>query len=275
MGKPAAAAANKSLPIFRNQVGGHMPLLWNSGRICKPLMQSEFSFYHSLERELPDLVPFIPTYYGIMEVDQFAQQQKERENAAAAAATAATAAPTTTTTTATSDTAAMIDHKHALSISNSKPNSEANESILDDENDSTAKHRRSASAALAAAHSNGTQLYSAWGWTCKEKRWIEKMMADKLDANSASGGGSGSGGGGPSPPALMPDGSPRFLKYIVLEDLTYKYRNPCILDLKIGVRQHGMTPPLRITIPPFRPRSLLMADVLVSTLQATTNHPLK
>ena len=42
------------------------------------------------------------------------------------------------------------------------------------------------------------------------------------------------------PSSLPPSLSPSLLSdYVVLEDLTLKFQCPCVLDLKVGTRQHG------------------------------------
>ncbi|KAJ1978383.1 inositol polyphosphate kinase kcs1 [Dimargaris verticillata] len=54
---------------FRNQVGGHSPILRFSDKaICKPLDQKERRFYESIDTIQPNLIYFLPSYLGIVNV---------------------------------------------------------------------------------------------------------------------------------------------------------------------------------------------------------------
>ncbi|KAJ1980395.1 inositol polyphosphate kinase kcs1 [Dimargaris xerosporica] len=54
---------------FRNQVGGHSPILRFSDKaICKPLDQKERRFYESIDAIQPNLIYFLPSYLGIVNV---------------------------------------------------------------------------------------------------------------------------------------------------------------------------------------------------------------
>ncbi|KAL7753305.1 inositol polyphosphate kinase kcs1 [Sorochytrium milnesiophthora] len=60
-----------SVPLlpFNNQVGGHAPFLRFSQRaVCKPLDPTERNFYESLEKQYPELKPFVPMYFGMINV---------------------------------------------------------------------------------------------------------------------------------------------------------------------------------------------------------------
>lgn len=60
-----------SVPLlpFNNQVGGHASFLrFSEKAVCKPLDQQEKNFYESLETLHPELKPFVPTYFGVVNV---------------------------------------------------------------------------------------------------------------------------------------------------------------------------------------------------------------
>ncbi|KAJ1911643.1 inositol polyphosphate kinase kcs1, partial [Tieghemiomyces parasiticus] len=54
---------------YRNQVGGHSPILRFSDKaICKPLVEKERRFYESVDAIQPSLSHFLPSYLGIVNV---------------------------------------------------------------------------------------------------------------------------------------------------------------------------------------------------------------
>ncbi|KAJ9071487.1 inositol polyphosphate kinase kcs1 [Entomophthora muscae] len=68
-----------SVPLypFQNQVGGHASLLRFSERaLCKPLMKHEKAMYEHFETETPEILPFISSYLGVINVT-FAKQDDE------------------------------------------------------------------------------------------------------------------------------------------------------------------------------------------------------
>ena len=62
------------LTMYRNQVAGHSPLFWHSGTICKPLIRSEYEFYAGLERDMPAFMPYVPKFYGLLDLEQLTEE---------------------------------------------------------------------------------------------------------------------------------------------------------------------------------------------------------
>ncbi|KZO94835.1 SAICAR synthase-like protein [Calocera viscosa TUFC12733] len=55
---------------FRNRVGGHTAIYKFTKRaVCKPLASRENVFYEAVEREVPQLLAFLPRYLGVMLVN--------------------------------------------------------------------------------------------------------------------------------------------------------------------------------------------------------------
>ncbi|KAJ3371195.1 hypothetical protein GGF31_003618 [Allomyces arbusculus] len=68
------------LPLlpFANQVGGHAPFLRLSDRtVCKPMNAAERHFYEILGNRVPCLKPFVPAYYGVINVSLSAAMAEE------------------------------------------------------------------------------------------------------------------------------------------------------------------------------------------------------
>ncbi|ORX79433.1 SAICAR synthase-like protein [Basidiobolus meristosporus CBS 931.73] len=63
---------SSSIPLipYRNQVGGHTPLLRFSRKaLCKPLNVHEKNFYEHIEANHPELLPFTAKYIGVININ--------------------------------------------------------------------------------------------------------------------------------------------------------------------------------------------------------------
>ncbi|KAJ1985761.1 inositol polyphosphate kinase kcs1 [Dimargaris cristalligena] len=77
-------AALPTVPLlpYRNQVGGHSPILRFSDKaICKPLVERERQFYESVDAIRPALSRFLPSYLGIVNVTFFNGGTSSRNSA--------------------------------------------------------------------------------------------------------------------------------------------------------------------------------------------------
>lgn len=65
----AQPSAPPTAEAYRNQVGGHFPLLYlGPGQVGKPASDAEIDFYETCQARFPDLLPFIPKYAGALKV---------------------------------------------------------------------------------------------------------------------------------------------------------------------------------------------------------------
>ena len=55
-----------SVKLYTNQVGGHHCIATYQGCIMKPYNEQEARMYNFLPLEFPQLIPFIPKYYGVI-----------------------------------------------------------------------------------------------------------------------------------------------------------------------------------------------------------------
>mmetsp|Transcript_26108 Transcript_26108/g.42780 ORF Transcript_26108/g.42780 Transcript_26108/m.42780 type:complete len:337 (-) Transcript_26108:639-1649(-) len=128
------------LTCLGHQVAGQAPLLKREdGKVCKPLVTNEQSFYEKIQRSYPEYIPFVPKYHGVSTVALYFDGAFVEEDP-------------------------------------------ANDGIV------------------------------SWGLNLFRKKHSK----------------------------LTGDAGPMKTEYIVLQDLTHNYKRPCILDLKMGTRQHGL-----------------------------------
>src|SRR5437868_4030344 len=67
----------ESMSIFAHQVAGQRLIFCKQGAIYKPAIANEEEFYRCVIKLVPQLIPFIPNYLGMIEIDTVQEEQKE------------------------------------------------------------------------------------------------------------------------------------------------------------------------------------------------------
>eukprot|EP01083_Nonionella_stella_P020650 57274_1 len=189
----------KTLPLYRHQVAGKLPLLWNEGQICKPAFQDEVDFYKCLPTEFPDLVPFIPQFCGLLDLEVNKEQKMpvKRDEL-------------TDILKSAEDEKAQFHEKYSVQ-QNDSDDDEAEMSVSssssDSENDLATDIICGLQSPAAPKGTRKRRSHSIWASVCL-------LRMNKKHQN-------------------------RENVYIALEDMTRHFKRPCILDLKIGFRQYG------------------------------------
>lgn len=202
------------LQPFSHQVGGSTSVMsFNDTTLCKPLIPREHYFYLNMPKSLKE---FTPEYRGLIEV----KLQEDSDGYI-------------TYMGYPSDTS---DHKKSpVSSCRSSPESSSSDQDIpvilrdkkkkDSDPDTSASIRllRSGSVevstqtntifhAVDPGKSGKTSGVNPWSVKC-QKRLISQMK--KIDKDS------------------------KKCKFILLENVAAKFQNPCVLDMKMGTRQHG------------------------------------
>jgi len=59
----------EKLAFYRHQVAGHYPIFWKKGEVCKSIQKNELEFYKHIQAKIPELVPFVPKYLGVVDME--------------------------------------------------------------------------------------------------------------------------------------------------------------------------------------------------------------
>ncbi|ORX61080.1 hypothetical protein BCR36DRAFT_579142 [Piromyces finnis] len=197
------------LKLYSHQVGGHTPFFWISDKaLCKPMNNNERDFYEVINKYHPDLNKFLPKYYGVVILKINSNNNK---------IISATNIPSLSNDTSknkynenvNNDNLPVIDTKH-LTYQNSdqgisRPIIPSFEEKLIDTIDTKNNIKNTNGQYRTSDPLDNSYLQ------CQRAKWDELSQ----DNNELK-------------------------KFIVIEDLTRGFKKPCVLDLKMGTRQHGV-----------------------------------
>ncbi|XP_046544842.1 inositol hexakisphosphate kinase 1-like [Haliotis rubra] len=201
------------LEPFDHQVGGHHSMLrYNEDTLCKPLIPREQLFYETLPEELKE---FTPQYRGMIEVklhedsDGYIkligypiQKNQNHRNSCS---------PTSSESDSESSGAAV-----SIPLSNRLEQTKSSMKLLRsgsiEVSTKTDKTYVTPDVGSGSKARNNKASLNPWSLKC-HKEQVARMRQDRHG----------------------PDQS----KFILLENVAAHFKHPCILDLKMGPRQHG------------------------------------
>ncbi|XP_076870698.1 inositol hexakisphosphate kinase 2b [Brachyhypopomus gauderio] len=198
------------LEPFVHQVGGHSCVLrFGDQTICKPLIPREHQFYKSLP---PEIRRFTPQYRGVVSVSF---EEDEEENLCLIAY------PLHGDSSDLENKEPLADGEpknKILKWGKKKPsglleNERARQSRKEEKSKS---NREDTAEVLYYSLEKGNVVpqikHNPWSLQCHQQH-LQRMKENSKHRNQH--------------------------KFILLENLTWRYRVPCVLDLKMGTRQHG------------------------------------
>ncbi|CAG2160546.1 unnamed protein product [Oppiella nova] len=192
-----------TLEPFIHQVGGRSTILVFGQTVCKPINPRELAFYETLPLQLK---PFVPEYRGISEV---------LFNESSDGYLTITAKPPNSLQPNSYREEDNSEQKAKYRIKLCKPNGDID--ILIESNDKQLPHIDSNHIFEDGSHCNENDLPKivSNSLTKPHNPWVLKTIK-----------------------ALKASDNYQRRKFLLLENLTFKFKFPCILDLKMGVRQH-------------------------------------
>ncbi|RLN96090.1 hypothetical protein BBJ28_00005063 [Nothophytophthora sp. Chile5] len=205
----ARSADGTRFYLYTHQAGGHTPFLRSAnGSVCKPVIALELQFYEALGRQFPQLRPFVPQFLGKVTVEL---------------SLPSSVAPSPVHTTCSPPSS-------SASSSPAEPTRAAKKMRTG----SYGKKRR---LVKPAPSSSLTAAMSADGYSAKLWKQERAKKSKRYPSSESSGG----------PVALTRSDSGNSKDYLMLGDLTRDFRRPCVLDIKMGTRQHGEdAPPAKV-----------------------------
>ncbi|XP_067387716.1 inositol hexakisphosphate kinase 3 [Emydura macquarii macquarii] len=205
------------LEPFVHQVGGHMSMMkYDEHTLCKPLISQEQWFYESLPTAMKQ---FTPQYKGVISVcirkdslgnlSLVASRRLPTDNRSSLDKETLTLWQEIKRTSASSSKDVFVKRSHpqpTTTIKDSCPG----KTLLSTEH----KYHTDVSSLMEDTNGNQPERngYNPWGLHCHQLHL--NHLSSKLNEN-------------------------KLHQYLLLENVVSKYKYPCILDLKMGTRQHG------------------------------------
>ncbi|ODN05165.1 Inositol hexakisphosphate kinase 1, partial [Orchesella cincta] len=220
------------LEPFIHQVGGHSSILCLDERtVCKPLIKQELRFYETLPTSMKK---FTPEYRGVVQV----RFEEDKDGYITVAAYAPKSFRYHASTSKKRSKSRRIKLKTSGSIeiemendlserlaaeneTSSNDSASGNSSGSDNSSASLSSSSSSSSTSSSSSSSStiGGRVHNPWVLKCHQNQ------LSKLRRNGAS--------------LLQKEKDLPCQKFLLLENLTWRFEYPCVLDLKMGTRQYG------------------------------------
>lgn len=216
------------LQPFIHQVGGHSCVLrFNETTLCKPMITREHLFYESLPNDLKE---FTPDYRGIIEVELQEDLDGQISLIGRPFPAVSSSGQRSPMQRSSPRDSPKPFERTSSPVSSGSDNETAGSPVMS-RNKNTRGSSKAYSVRLLRSGSievstqtdtvfhmpdpksgNMSSNLNPWSLKC-HKRHLARMRNDNQDSNAK--------------------------KFILLENVAAKFKYPCILDLKMGTRQHG------------------------------------